>query len=197
MRHMLEKYGEIGRLYMAPEDTSLKSKNSSNKSTGKSFTEGWVEFMDKTRAKAVAAQLNGTQMGGRRRSAYYYDLWSVKYLPKFKWDHLTEEINYEKAVREHRLAAELASSSREKDFYLTQVDRAQKMEARARAEAKGGEGGVESGDGPGTAPKTSQSGELPVKRVYDQHPAKADPLVDGEGEAPKVSRRVLRLIAGK
>ena len=36
--------------------------------------------------------LNGNQMGGKRRSAYHYDLWSLKYLPKFKWDHLTEEI---------------------------------------------------------------------------------------------------------
>jgi hypothetical protein len=37
----------------------------------------------------VAAMLNGQQMGGKRRSAYFYDLWCIKYLPKFKWDHLT------------------------------------------------------------------------------------------------------------
>ena len=40
----------------------------------------------------MAGILNGQQMGGKRRSAYHYDLWSMKYLPKFKWDHLTEEI---------------------------------------------------------------------------------------------------------
>ena len=33
--------------------------------------------------------LNGQPMGGKRRSAYFYDLWCMKYLPKFKWDHLT------------------------------------------------------------------------------------------------------------
>lgn len=64
--------------------------------TGKNFTEGWVEFEDKSIAKAVAAGLNGQQIGGRRRSAYHFDLWCMKYLPKFKWDHLTEEIAYEK-----------------------------------------------------------------------------------------------------
>jgi ESF2/ABP1 family protein len=48
-----------------------------------------VEFEDKAEAKRVAAALNGQPMGGRRRSAYYYDLWCMKYLPKFKWDHLT------------------------------------------------------------------------------------------------------------
>ena len=37
----------------------------------------------------VVALLNGQQMGGKRRSAYFYDLWCFKYLPKFKWDHLT------------------------------------------------------------------------------------------------------------
>ena len=33
--------------------------------------------------------LNGQPMGGKRRSAYFYDLWTLKYLPRFKWDHLT------------------------------------------------------------------------------------------------------------
>ena len=44
-------------------------------------------------AMQVALMLNGAQMGGKRRSAYHYDLWNLKYLPKFKWDHLTEEIS--------------------------------------------------------------------------------------------------------
>jgi hypothetical protein len=64
--------------------------------SGKNFTEGWVEFEDKAVAKSVARGLNGQQIGGKRRSAYHFDLWCMKYLPKFKWDHLTEEIAYEK-----------------------------------------------------------------------------------------------------
>ncbi len=40
----------------------------------------------------VAQILNKQQMGGKRRSAYHYDLWCLKYLPKFKWEALTEEI---------------------------------------------------------------------------------------------------------
>lgn len=55
-----------------------------------------MEFEDKVIAKSVAAGLNGQQIGGKRRSAYHFDLWCMKYLPKFKWDHLTEEIAYEK-----------------------------------------------------------------------------------------------------
>ena len=30
--------------------------------------------------------------GGKKRSSFYYDLWNIKYLSKFKWDDLTEEL---------------------------------------------------------------------------------------------------------
>ena len=69
-----------------------KQRKQKGGNTGKNFTEGWVEFEDKAVAKQVATMLNGNPIGGKRRSAYHYDLWSLKYLPKFKWDHLTEEI---------------------------------------------------------------------------------------------------------
>ena len=72
-----------------------KQRKQKGGNTGKNFTEGWVEFEDKAVAKQVAAMLNGNPIGGKRRSAYHYDLWSLKYLPKFKWDHLTEEIGDE------------------------------------------------------------------------------------------------------
>lgn len=42
-----------------------------------------------------------------------------RYLPKFKWDTLTEEINYQRAVREQRLVAEISAAKRERDFYLS------------------------------------------------------------------------------
>lgn len=41
--------------------------------------------------------LNGQPMGGKRRSAYHYDLWCLKYLSKFQWESLTEEIGKEPA----------------------------------------------------------------------------------------------------
>lgn len=42
---------------------------------GKNFTEGWVEFADKRVAKRTALMLNSNRIGGKRRSAYYDDLW--------------------------------------------------------------------------------------------------------------------------
>ena len=58
----------------------------------KNFTEGWVEFDDKRIAKSVARSLNATQIGGQKHSRYYDDLWNIKYLPKFRWTHLTEKL---------------------------------------------------------------------------------------------------------
>jgi len=43
-----------------------------------------VEFEDKAVAKSVAGMLNNQPMGGKHRSAYRFDLWCLKYLPKFK-----------------------------------------------------------------------------------------------------------------
>ncbi|KAL6768773.1 hypothetical protein ACKKBF_B16145 [Auxenochlorella protothecoides x Auxenochlorella symbiontica] len=123
LRQLLEPYGQLGRLYLALEDPRLRRKRKEKgANTGKNFTEGWVEFEDKQNAKDAVQLLNGQPMGGKRRSAYFYDLWCLRYLPKFKWDHLTEEINYQKAIKEQRMAVEVSAAKRERDFYLAQVD---------------------------------------------------------------------------
>ena len=57
----------------------------------RNYTEGWVEFVDKRVAKAVAVTLNNTPVGGRKRHYYHDDLWNIKYLSKFRWTHLTEK----------------------------------------------------------------------------------------------------------
>ena len=54
---MLGHYGELGRLYLAPEDPMVrKRRKQAGGNSGKNFTEGWVEFEDKSVAKRVRAQ---------------------------------------------------------------------------------------------------------------------------------------------
>ena len=134
--------------------------------------------------------LNGQQMGGKRRSAHYFDLWNIKYLPKFKWDHLTEEVNYQKAVHEQRLAAEVAAATRERDFYMSRVDKAKGVEAiverKKRKRQENGQDDENNGGGGRDGPK--------VLRSYGQRKSKADPVND-EG-APTLSRGLLKMIAG-
>lgn len=178
--------------------------------SGKNFTEGWVEFEDKADAKRVVAMLNGQPMGGKRRSSHYYDLWCLKYLPKFKWDHLTEEINYQKAVKEQRLAAEVSAAKRERDFYLSRVDKAKAVDAilERKKRKKGGDDGAGEGDAPeqgvdgdkgsgssGGGKEQAEGEGVRVLRAYGQRKAKADPVNDED--APMLSRSVLEMIAGR
>lgn len=86
LRQHLSKYAEIGRTYMVPQKGE-KKKNKLQK-----FVEGWVEFKDKRKAKALAEYLNMRQVGGKRKNPFYFDTWNIKYLPKFKWHHLTEQM---------------------------------------------------------------------------------------------------------
>ncbi|XP_024543167.1 pre-rRNA-processing protein ESF2 [Selaginella moellendorffii] len=130
LRHLLSQYGDVLRVYLVPEDPAArKRRKRAGGNTGKNFTEGWVEFSKKSDAKHVAKLLNGEPMGGKRRSAYYYDLWNIKYLRKFKWNHLTEEIAYRKAVHDQKLAAEISAAKRERDFYLARVDQSKTIKA--------------------------------------------------------------------
>lgn len=179
LRQMLEKHAEVGRLYMAPVQRPPRAAGGRAKRSGKSFSEAWIEFEDKRLARAVAELLNGQPMGGRRRSKHHDDLWTLKYLPKFKWDHLTEEIAHEKAVREKKLAQELSSAKRERDFYLSKVAQAKKHEAITERKRKRGE----------DLPDDSGNKQA---RTYQQR----EPKRDGEPGAPgHVSQALLSMFA--
>jgi ESF2/ABP1 family protein len=94
LRQMLEVHAPLGRIYMTPKQHGVSGKGSHLQASkrGKSFSEAWIEFEDKKEAKSLAELFNGKPMGGKRRSKYHDELWTLKYLPKFKWDHLTEEV---------------------------------------------------------------------------------------------------------
>lgn len=49
----------------------------------KRFVEGWVEFKKKSLAKRIAASLNNTAVGGKRRNVARESLWTMKYLSGF------------------------------------------------------------------------------------------------------------------
>ncbi|VFQ96855.1 unnamed protein product [Cuscuta campestris] len=153
LRQILSHYGEIQRIYLVPENPDAQTnRKQADGFRGQEFTEGWVEFTKKSIAKRVAKMLNGQQMGGRKRSSFYYDIWNIKYLSKFKWDDLTEEIAYNNAVREQKLALELSAATKERDFFLSQADKSRVMSAieekRLKKKQKVTEKSVESSDVP-------------------------------------------------
>ncbi|KAJ3380230.1 RNA-binding ATPase activator esf2 [Entophlyctis sp. JEL0112] len=130
LRQLLSKHGRLGRLYAAPEDAKTayrRKKYRGNKRVN--YTEAWVEFEDKKVARRTAEALNLRPMGEKKRDRFYDDLWNIKYLPRFKWHHLTDQIAYERAVRDQKLRAETEQVKRETKAYMKNVERGKMIEA--------------------------------------------------------------------
>jgi ESF2/ABP1 family protein len=173
IRRLMEPFGTIGRVYLAPEDPSLRRRRMRlGGSKRKTYTEGWIEFMDKRIARAVARSLNSTPIGGK--GFHKSDLWNLKYLPGFKWSHLTEKVAYEGRIRDARTRAEIADQRKDAAFYMTKVEQGRRisaMEARKTAKRKRTEG-----DGEGEGGGKGGGGEADrtrVRRTFSQRAPRA------------------------
>lgn len=113
-----------------------KKQKKKNKFQPRHFAEGWVEFLSKRAAKAVAQRLNGQPIALRKSSKFADTLWTMKYLPRFKWVHLSERLTYEKAVHKQRLQAEVSQARREAQFFQENLDRSDKNKRLAKKKAK-------------------------------------------------------------
>ncbi|KAK1721356.1 RNA recognition domain-containing protein [Colletotrichum acutatum] len=200
LRSLLEPYGKINRIFLAPEDPTAHArrvKAGGNKK--KSYTEGWVEFMRKKDAKAVCELLNARTIGGKKGSYYHDDIWTLKYLKGFKWRHLTEQITAENAERTSRMRAEISKASKENKEFVRNVERARVLdgiaatrEKRGKAAASTTEGGA-SVDGGATAAPAAEAEKLDKRRtVFKQIPLadrKSEP-----GSAAKPAGDVARVL---
>jgi len=129
VKSLLSRFGSINRLFLSPEDPTSHSRRvkfGGNKKT--LYEEGWVEFTDRKVAKLVAETLNAAIVGGKKGSYYHDDVWNIKYLPKFKWHHLTAQIAHENAARQSRLRVEIAQAHRENKTFTRNVERAKMIE---------------------------------------------------------------------
>jgi ESF2/ABP1 family protein len=117
IRQKFETYG-VTRIYLAPENPNHKSDPSKKhfSKKRKMFKEGWVEFSNKLMAKLCEYELNGQVIGGSRNLPFREDIWTIKYLHKFKWHHLIEKMNFNRKLREQRMKAEIAQARREANF---------------------------------------------------------------------------------
>ncbi|KAH8817559.1 hypothetical protein DL96DRAFT_1622715 [Flagelloscypha sp. PMI_526] len=139
VRHLMSQYGEIGRVYLQQEDAKrayLRRKYTATKKAH--FTEGWVEFKDKKVARRVAEMLNANTIGGKKGTRWRDDIWTMKYLPKFKWNMLTEQVAHEAELHMAKLRVELAQSKMEQRDYLKNVELARVLDKRAQKKREQG-----------------------------------------------------------
>lgn len=177
LKHYLSPYGEIGRVFLTPEDPVAQKqrvRNGGNKK--KSFTDGWVEFINKKDAKAAAETLNGNIIGGKKGNFYHDDMWNMKYLTGFKWSHLTEQIANENAERAARLRAEVARTRRENKSFVEDIERSKMLEGmRAKKAAQA--------DKAGTASEPAAVGVRELKRDFKQNEVKSKKIKDSSKSA--------------
>ncbi|XP_065185409.1 uncharacterized protein LOC135815980 [Sycon ciliatum] len=130
IKHIFSAHGELGRVFMQPEDEKFRKRRVKEGGSKKiRYLEGWVEFKDKRVAKAVAATLNTTQIGGKKRSMYYDDLWNIKYLSKFRWSDLSAKIGYRKATAQKQAYVEISQAKRENEVYVQSRDKGKALAA--------------------------------------------------------------------
>lgn len=116
LRELMSQFGEVGRIYLEPEGNNKKRRN---------YAEGWIEFKKKRDAKSVAKSLNGTPLQyGRKHCKFNGQMWSIKYLHRFKWAHLTQQLAHDRAVKEQKRRFEMSQTKKQVEFYQKMTERA-------------------------------------------------------------------------
>lgn len=188
LRSLLEPYGTINRIFLAPEDPTAHARRvraGGNKK--KSYTEGWVEFVKKTDAKTACELLNARIIGGRKGGYYHDDIWNLLYLKGFKWRDLTEQISGENAERGSRMKAEISKTTRENKEFARNVERAKMLDGMQASRAKKRKGDAAEGDATDVA-KVASLGDR--ARTFKQLP-----LAKRQRETEEQPERVTRVLS--
>ncbi|KAK3688021.1 hypothetical protein B0T22DRAFT_142865 [Podospora appendiculata] len=201
MRSLLEPYGTINRIFLAPEDPlshTRRVKSGGNKK--RSYTEGWIEFVRKKDAKRACELLNAQTIGGKKGTYYRDDLWNLVYLKGFKWHNLTEQIAAENAERSSRMRAEISRTTKENKEFVRNVEKGKMLDgmhikAQAKQQKKASDGDDTAGgkpDAPAAAVAAVDGPGRERKRTFKQIPLVKKRKQD-EAQ-PESVQRVLRKI---
>lgn len=118
LHEMMSQFGAVGRIYLEPVENNKKRRT---------YIEGWIEFKKKRVAKAVAKKLNGTALQyGRKHCKMNGQIWSIKYLHRFKWAHLTEQLAHDRAVRDQKRRFEMGQTKKQVDFYQKMTEQSKR-----------------------------------------------------------------------
>lgn len=124
LRQVMSQFGEVNRIFLEPEKSNKKHRR---------YIEGWIEFKKKRVAKSVARSLNGKplQFGKSKMNGH---IWSLKYLHRFKWAHLLEQLAYDRAVRDQRRKFEMSQTKKQVDFYQKMTERSRQKTSKVSSQ---------------------------------------------------------------
>lgn len=196
LRSLLEPYGTINRIFLAPEDPTAHArrvKAGGNKK--KSYTEGWVEFLRKKEAKAVCELLNARTIGGKKGSYYRDDIWNLLYLKGFKWNNLTEQISTENAERASRMRAEISKTSRENKEFVRNVEQAKVLDGIAKSAAARKRKAEDDGEAAGAAGAGAGAEEAAAVPHRHTRTFKQIPLAKKNKDTDEQPERVTRVLS--
>lgn len=95
-----------------------------------------MEFEKKRVAKWVAANINNTPISSKKGSIFCDILWSLKYLPRFKWIHLSERLTYERAVQRQKMQMAISKARKEANVYQSNLDKSEKLKKKGKNKVK-------------------------------------------------------------
>ena len=173
-KNFFQSFGlTVARTFFRPES---KAKREARAARGgnmlrKVYSEGWVEFERKSHAKTAARTFNGQPVGGK--ASYKNDIWNVRYLSGFKFDDLTEEEVYKRAMHEKKLRQQIEAAKADTASFLETVEVARKVDFAKKKKRERGEAVEE-----------------------HERPVRQRPLHD-EAASQQVSHELLRKIANQ
>ncbi|KAL4883440.1 hypothetical protein BJY04DRAFT_25657 [Aspergillus karnatakaensis] len=124
LKSLLEKrgFGPITKVFLTPS-TKAPSGSGRRSNKRKTFSEGWVEFESKKMAKICAETMNASIVGGRKGGWYHDDVLNLKYLSRFTWNDLVEQVSRERAEGEARRKIEDTRARKEDKVFLEGVEK--------------------------------------------------------------------------
>lgn len=176
LRHLLQPYARIGRIYLTEEDASKYANRVKSGGCKKiSYTEGWVEFLDKHEAKSVAQTLNAKPIGGKKRHNFYRDdIWCMKYLSKFTWNDLMEHRVHSKEVGRKKLQVALMKQKKQDEEFVESLSQKRHFESIAKKRAAKGI------DGDDSKKRRQRDDKCRTRSVYRGKPASVESLAAKE-----------------
>lgn len=196
LRSLLEPYGVINRIFLAPEDPASHTRRVRNGGNKKRlYTEGWIEWSNKKDAKHTCELLNAKTIGGKKGTYYRDDVWNLLYLKGFKWHNLTEQIASENAERSSRMRAEISKTTKENKLFVQNVETAKMLEGmeskKAVKKMKAGDNTREDGD---KATTTTTTQEPKKNASRPRHFKQTEVASKKQGAQPDQVKRVLSKI---